>query len=297
MVNPPFLCVGSIFIDDIVYPDGRTDMEILGGGGVHAAAGMCVWGERPGLVASIGTGVPQAAAARIYREFDTQGVLPLDFPQMRAWQVFEWDGKRTELFRVKEIDPFMRAPLPPDLPDSYRPAQAVHILRDASDFEIWRAAFPQATIFWEPEQMFMEPQNSAAFRAMLPQMHIVSPNVLEASLIYGFDDPQRLLDAMLADGVSVVALRMGELGSWVASAQERVHIPIVPVPEVVDVTGAGNSYCGGFLVGWQRTHDLTTAGCYGAVAASFALETVGVLNLPAPEERDRRYAALRASML
>ncbi len=292
MPTPTYLSIGSIFIDDIVYPDGRTDMEILGGGGVHTAAGMSVWEERAGLVASMGTGMPEAAAARIERDFDSQGVVHLDIPQMRAWQVFEWDGKRTELFRVKEIDPFMRAPRPGEIPASYSPAQAVSILRDAEDFLAWRAVFPQATVFWEPEQMFMEPQNSAAFRAALPQADIVSPNRLEASLVYGFDDVHRLLDAMLTDGAKVVALRLGEEGSWVASADERLHIPIVPVPQVVDVTGAGNTYCGGFLVGWQRTHDLRTAGCYGAVAASFAIESVGVLKLPTPEERDRRYQAL-----
>ena len=57
-------------------------------------------------------------------------------------------------------------------------------------------------------------------------------------------------------------------------------IPPVDVPKIVDQTGAGNTYCGGFIVGWCRHHDLVTAGCYGAVAASFALETIGVAEIP-----------------
>jgi sugar/nucleoside kinase (ribokinase family) len=58
--------------------------------------------------------------------------------------------------------------------------------------------------------------------------------------------------------------------------------------------GAGNANCGAFLVGWQRTRDLRTAGRHGAVAASFLVEQV---ELPQPgvdyrAEAHRRLAAI-----
>ncbi len=68
-------------------------------------------------------------------------------------------------------------------------------------------------------------------------------------------------------------------------------MPAVPVPEIIDQTGAGNTYCGAFLVGWLETGDLLTAACYGAVAASFSLEAIGVAD-PLPhhaEVRSERY--------
>lgn len=291
-IPPPFVCVGGIFIDDIVYPDGTTSMEILGGGGVHEAAGMTVWGERPGLVATLGTGTPEKALARMERDFDMQGVVSLNYPQMRAWQLFEWDGRRTEIYRVTEIEPFMREPVPAQLPESYKQAKAVAILRDANDYMLWKPAFPEAITFWEPEQAFMVAENADAFRKTLPHADITSPNLLEASQIYGEQDPHKLVDAMLKDGAKVVALRMGAEGSLVAREGERIHIPAVPVPKLVDQTGAGNTYCGGFLVGWQRTQDLRTAGYYGAVSASFSLEVVGVMDGFTEPTRDERYAGL-----
>jgi hypothetical protein len=287
--SPTFVCVSSIIIDDIVYPDGRTDMEVLGGGGVHTAAGMLVWGERPGLVSTKGNGLPQSAAARLERDFDLRGVVTLDIPQVRAWQIFEWDGKRTEIFRVNETEPFMRAPRPAALTPAYCKAKAVSVLRDSHDFLEWREAFPDALILWEPEQIYMVVENSADFRRTLPYANIVSPNLREASLIYGTNDPSALLDRLLSDGAKIVALRLGEAGSIVATDNQRISIPAVPVPKVVDQTGAGNTYCGAFLVGWYRTNDLRTAGYYGAVAASFAVETVGVLNPPSHQQRDERY--------
>ena len=45
---------------------------------------------------------------------------------------------------------------------------------------------------------------------------------------------------------------------------------------MVDACGAGNAYCVGFIVGWAQTNDLRLAGLYGAVAASFLVEQVGL---------------------
>jgi len=139
----------------------------------------------------------------------------------------------------------------------------------------------------------MVPENAADFRDALPLAEIVSPNLLEASLIYGVKEPEQLLQKLLSDGARVVALRMGEQGSLLAQQGSSelihipavpvpIHIPAVPVPQVVDVTGAGNTYCGAFLVGWMRSKDLKTAGCYGTVASSFSVETVGVLDPSRP---------------
>ncbi|MBX3063644.1 MAG: hypothetical protein KF726_11745 [Anaerolineae bacterium] len=288
---PNYVSVGGIFIDDIVYPDGHTSMEILGGGGVHTCAGIMVWDEKPGLVATIGLQMPAALLARMNHDFDMQGVLEVPYPQIRAWQLFEWDGKRTEIFRVEVSAPFMDEPLPEQMPTTYHHAKAVSILRNGSDVASWRQRFSADTIImWEPEQAYMTADNRADFVATLPHTQIVSPNLLESSLLYGINDPHALIDAMLNDGATIVSLRMGEKGSLVASRQVRYHIPAVPVPQIVDQTGAGNTYSGGFLVGWARSHDLKAAGCYGAVSASFALEHIGVLQGYDAAERDRRLA-------
>jgi sugar/nucleoside kinase (ribokinase family) len=104
----------------------------------------------------------------------------------------------------------------------------------------------------------------------------VSPNLLQAQRLTGLEAPRAVLDALLGTGVPVAVLRMGEAGSLVAGRGARpVAVPAVPVSRIVDVTGAGNAYCGGFLAGLAETGDLGGAGRYGAVSASFALEQFG----------------------
>jgi len=231
-------------------------------------------------------------------------VIALDVPQARAWQVFEWDGRRTEIFRVDVLEPFLTDPQPEQVSAAYEAARGLHLLRPAGDVAGWRARFPAATILWEPSQHFMVAGHLPQFRAALPLVDIVSPNNLEAGLIYGLDDPADLVRAMLDDGARVVALRQGADGSLAARADQPglIHLPAVPVAEIVDQTGAGNAYCGGFLAGWLATGgDLLAAACYGGTAASFALEVTGVLDPsavgPAERERRRRWLADRAIIL
>ena len=112
MTTPQFIAVGSIIIDDIVYPDGRTSMGVLGGGGTHAAYGMALAGATPALVGLVGQDLPEDIHARLERDFDASGLVWVEHSQLRGWQIFEWNGVRNEVFRVSVIEPFMYGPEP-----------------------------------------------------------------------------------------------------------------------------------------------------------------------------------------
>jgi sugar/nucleoside kinase (ribokinase family) len=96
-------------------------------------------------------------------------------------------------------------------------------------------------------------------------------------------------------------LRRGANGAIVhrTDTGETWSIPAVETT-VVDPTGAGNAFCGGFLAGWVQTGNLLTAGLYGVVAASFLVEQVGLpesseaARLGRGEEARRRLAGLQA---
>ena len=281
--SPNFLAVGSIIIDDIVYPDGRTSMGVLGGGGAHAAYGVALAREKPGLVGLVGEDLPGDIRARLETDFDTAGLVWTRHPQVRGWQIFEWNGIRNEIFRVEVIEPFMFGPAADDPAVPFESVAGFTLLRAPRHVASWRARFPAATLLWEPVRVFMLSADREAFLGGVAHADIVSPNLHEAQTMYGIEDEREIMRRMLADGVKVAALRMGELGSLVARHGETQahYIPAVQVAEAVDQTGAGNTYCGGFLVGFCREGDIATAGCHGAAAASFTLEHVGCARLPA----------------
>lgn len=296
-----YVAIGSIIIDDIVYPDGRTSMAVLGGGGTHAAYGIALSGERTGLIGLVGNDLPEQIRTRLERDFDAAGIVQAEIQQLRGWQIFEWNGKRSEIFRVDVIEPFQYMPEPDDaLRAAFAGVTGVCLHRTSEYMPPWRRAYPDATYLWEPMRDTMMDGNYADFLAGLQHAEIVSPNLLEAQTVYQVEDEREIVRRMLADGVQVAALRMGEKGSLVAHKDQKTayYIPPVSVGTIVDQTGAGNTYCGGFLVGWCRTHDLVTAGCYGAVAASFCLETIGAAEIPPDLEtaHARRLQLARAAV-
>ena len=275
-------------------------MGVLGGGGAHAAYGIAFAGERAGLVGLVGEDLPADIRARLEADFDCDGLVPTRHPQMRGWQIFEWNGLRNEIFRVEVIEPFMYGPAADSRHVPFTRVTGFTLLRAPEHVESWRARFPGAALLWEPVRIFMLSADHEAFLRGIAQADIVSPNLHEAQTMYGIEDELEIMRRMLADGANAAALRMGELGSLVARRGEgAVHyIPAVEVAEVVDQTGAGNTYCGGFLVGYCRAGDIAEAGCFGAAAASFALEYVGCARIPADlnAEWERRLAEARRGL-
>ena len=296
--SPRIIGVGGVFIDDIVLASGETRMASLGGAVVHAMMGAAVWGERPGIVAPVGTGFPERCRRLLDENLDTRGLKPIGVEQMRAWQVFEEDGRRRELYRVRVTEPFIEGPSPEDLPDAYDRGAAFYLLQGFEGARRWRSRLG-GYVLWEPLQQVMVPGARESLRSVLRDCadDLVSPNLVEAQAVYGPLPPEGLVDAMMGDGAAAVALRLGAEGSLVADARSgaRVLVGAVPVPRVVDPTGAGNTYCGALLAGVAQGMALADAAELGAVAASFCIEAWGAV-LPGGvdrAERDRRLAALR----
>jgi sugar/nucleoside kinase (ribokinase family) len=130
---------------------------------------------------------------------------------------------------------------------------------------------------------------------LLSAGQIFSPNMQEAVSLVGPGEPHELIQKMVNAGAGIIALRQGEIGTTVhrADTGETRHIPAFKTA-VVDPTGAGNAFCGGFVAGWVKTGDICTAGLYGAVAASFLVEQVGLpqSGLDLVETAQKRLAVL-----
>ena len=259
-------------------------MGILGGGATHAAMGMRVWDDHIGIVAAVGQNFPANRLEQLSQFFHLSGLQWQKTVTPRAWQVYESDGRRTEVFRTSLEELNYMAPQPDELPTVYQSARGVHLQCAAPEpFQSWVRRLRNSDckcILWEPWDIFCIPENRGEFRRLLPLVDIFSPNLLEAQRLTGLDndDPVAIAADLIADGVGCVVLRLGARGSLVALPDGAHHwIPAFPVNNIVDVTGAGNAYCGGFLVGLEESGDYLQAGLYGTVSASLALDQFGAL--------------------
>jgi hypothetical protein len=301
---PKLVGAGAIFIDDIVLPDGTTYMGRLGGGVIHALMGAAIWGETPGLSAFAGNDLSVEIAARLHRHLDIRGLVTLDVPQARAWQIFEHDGTRRELHRVKDVLPFVSGTKPSDLPTPYRAVDAYYLLQGFEGVRPWageHSGLPGLKL-WEPNQLAILQADRSMMRDVLSTcaIDVISPNLKEAQAIYGNQPPEALADEMIKDGAKIALVRLGSDGVLAVDGQtgERVRVPSFEVERVVDETGAGNTFNGGFITGLMRGESLTMACVMGTVSASFCIETVGVIDPDAiyGDARDRRLRQLMMTL-
>jgi sugar/nucleoside kinase (ribokinase family) len=271
----------SLIVDDIVFPDGRTAMGVLGGGGTHTVAGMRVWSEDVGLLGQVGSDLDET----ILRPLDLRGhgLRRTERPTPRAWQLFETDGHRTQIPRMALEDWSAQLIWPDDFVAFLQAneVRAVHLMSRGAvgDPErIERVAAAGLRISLEPIiEEGMTAEEAQRVLACARHAEIFSPGTAELRVLLGERPSYReALLELCALGPAVVALRRGAAGSVVCHGPSGrfLRVPAARA-RVVDVTGAGNAYSGGLLVGWCESGDLAHAAACAAVSAALAIEQIG----------------------
>lgn len=97
-------------------------------------------------------------------------------------------------------------------------------------------------------------------------------------------DPEPSLE-WISQHVDTVAVKLGARGALLAQGGRRAIVPAVPVPQVLDTTGAGDLWAAGFLAGLDQGLDLAAS---GHLAANVASEAIQVLGAQIPLDRWRR---------
>lgn len=108
----------------------------------------------------------------------------------------------------------------------------------------------------------------------LPYMDYAVPSIEEARMCTGQHDPADVAKAFMDKGVKTVALKMGDQGCYIRSADVELSIPIFPV-DAVDATGAGDSFAAGFLAGVVNGWDLERTGKFANATGAFCVTAMG----------------------
>ena len=74
---------------------------------------------------------------------------------------------------------------------------------------------------------------------------------------------------------SFTVVTRGQNGSDIYSPNDQIHIPVVSPTQIIDPTGVGDAYRGGFLTGYSNLFSLETCGQMGSLAATYCLEQRG----------------------
>jgi sugar/nucleoside kinase (ribokinase family)/fructoselysine-6-P-deglycase FrlB-like protein len=284
--NLDVVVIGNLTIDDVVHPDGETRMASPGGNAIHAATSARIWGVSVGVVARVGADFPTSALARLRDAgIDTLGLRPITGSTVRNWVVYEEDGRRSWVYRTPPGRSLEVAPQPEDVPPGWTGQQGrtsvVHV-----------AAMPFASAVRMVEHVRRSGQailtldthedwiaGRAEVVALARQVDVFLPSREELVGIVGYDDPERACRELLAEGLPAVVVKCGSEGAVVGNAAGRISSIAAPQVDVVDATGAGDSFCGGLAAGLALGEELLVAAQRGAATAGAALGASGSLRL------------------
>ena len=281
----PVVVVGNLTIDDVIQPDGSSQMGTLGGNTVHAAAAALTWTGAVGVVARCGADFPAAALARL-REAgaDTAGIRPIEGPTVRNWVIYEADGTRTWVYRTPRGRSAEVAPRPDDIPAGWldrTPPPVVHVAAmplaaAAALVASVRARAREAVITLDTHEDW---RRGPEVLEVARLVDVFVPSREELAELVGYDDPSRAAIELTGAGVKCVVVKLSGDGALVARpGSAPVRVPAAPV-RVADPTGAGDSFCGGFAAGLALGEDPAAAAWRGCVTAAAAIGAAGSLRL------------------
>ncbi len=177
------------------------------------------------------------------------------------------------------------APRPGDIPRDYLEAAAAHICPlDFTSAIRLTSAFREAgiaTLTLDPSPAYLSPAVIEDVRVLLQGLTAFLPSEEELrALFWGrTSDLWEMAEAVASFGAEFVIVKRGAHGQMLydSSVRKRWEIPAYPA-RLVDLTGAGHAFCGGFLAGYNQTFDPLRATLQGNVSASLTVEGSGAFH-------------------
>jgi fructoselysine-6-P-deglycase FrlB-like protein/sugar/nucleoside kinase (ribokinase family) len=287
--TPRVIVVGDLTLDDVVLPDGTTHMASIGGDCLYAALGARLWEPTVGIVTRRGDDFPRERLHDLERlGICLDGVVDIPGPTIRNWVIYEADGRRTWIYRTPPSRPVEVAVHPDDVPPSWLSMQAtpvVHVAAmpiEAAERIVAsvRRQAPDAVIMLDTHEDYVRGYRDRLLR-LAASVDVFLPSREELLDLVGFDDPPRALQELWPErGAPLVVAKVGKDGVrlWDKDRSAVVSVDAAPA-RIVDVTGAGDAFCGGFAAGLAHGLDPLEAALRGTISAAFATEGVGSLAL------------------
>jgi len=287
--------VGTIGYDTVETQHGGVE-EALGGSAAFFALAARFFAP-VGIVAAIGTDFkPEHRQLFEQRNIDLRGMIQREGP------TFRWHGRYHEDMNIRDtisVALNVFADFTPDLLPDQRRADYVFLANISPDLQ--QNVLAQVT---SPKLVAADTMNHwienerAGLIKLLPRIDILTLNDEEARMLSGEHNLVKAGRAILKMGPDTVLIKRGEYGVLLFRQNSMFAVPAYPLEEIIDPTGAGDTFAGAFM-GWLARNGrvtestIRTAVVYGSVMGSFVVERFSVDRLVALtwEEIDQRYRA------
>jgi cytidine kinase len=271
----PLVVVGSVALDSVQTPTQKRD-DVLGGSAVFFsyAASFFTPVRLAGVIGD--DWPPQHMQIFKDRGIDTAGlqVIPGE-------KTFRWRGRYLDNMNDREtleLQLNVMGQFNPVLPEHYRRCKYLFLANGSPDMQLRVVEqCPGASLTVADTMDHWIKDARPDLLKLLKQIDGLVLNDSEAKLLTGEENLVRAGASTLKLGPRFIVVKKGEHGAMFFSQHETYVLPAYPTPQVVDPTGAGDSFAGGMMgyLAQQGSFDpktLKEAMAYGTVAASFTVE-------------------------
>jgi sugar/nucleoside kinase (ribokinase family) len=273
------LVVGSVAFDDIDGPFG-LHRDLLGGSASFIARAAAYFTRNVAVVAVVGSDFPQHYLDELTElGVDTAGI------ERRAGETFHWVGKYSpDLTSRETIETRLGvfAEFQPRVAEATRDAELVLLgnIDPVLQLEVLRQVRRPALVAADTMNLWIHIKR-IDLEQVLRKVQTLMINDEEARLLAGDHNLRRAAAHLLKLGPSSVIIKRGDAGALLFHGGGAFAAPAMPLAEVVDPTGAGDSFAGGLMGYLAYAGDLSpstirTAMIMGSVMGSFAVEKLSV---------------------
>lgn len=274
------ISVGTMAFDAIETPFGKVD-QIVGGSGIYVAYAAANFITPIQQISIIGYDFPQAEL----EELVSRGVQLEGVEVVTDKKSFFWSGKYHEDMNSRDTlitDLNVLADFNPKVPDSYQGAEFLMLGNLSPDIQL--SIINQLTV--RPKLIVMDTMNFwmdialDGLKEVLKKVDVLMVNDAEARQLSGEYSLVKAAKKIMGMGPKFLIIKKGEHGALLFHESHVFFAPALPLEDVFDPTGAGDTFAGGFIGHIAKTKDISfdnmkTAIIVGSALASFCVEKFG----------------------
>lgn len=278
------LSIGTVAFDAIETPFGKTD-KIIGGAATYISLSASYFTQNLNLVAVVGEDFPAEYIALL----NSKGINTDGLQIKKGEKSFFWSGKYhqdmngrdtliTELNVLADFDPI--------IPASYQNCEYLmlgNLTPMVQETVINRLTKRPKLVVLDTMNFWMDVALEDLKR-VLTKVDVLTINDEEARQLSGESNLLKAARKVLTMGPKTLIIKKGEHGALLINDNDKFYAPGLPLEEVFDPTGAGDTFAGGFIGYLASTGDLSfenmkRAVIHGSAMASFCVEKFGTENL------------------
>lgn len=278
------MVVGSMAFDALETPFGKVD-RIIGGSAVYAAWAASNFSKPIKQVSIIGGDFPQEELDKLAaRGVEFEGV-----EVVKDGKSFFWSGRYHMDMNTRDTlvtDLNVLAQFNPKLPDSYQDCEFLMLgnLVPAVQISVINQLKKRPKLIVMDTMNFWMESALDDLKKVLTMVDVLMVNDSEARQLSGEYSLVKAAMKIQAMGPKYLIIKKGEHGALLFYERNVFFAPALPLEDVFDPTGAGDTFAGGFIGHIARTKDISfenmkTAIIVGSVMASFCVEKFGPTRL------------------